>query len=635
MIEKQRTGYVIRGNASNALPRYVISFAVETVREPVSISGRTFHHTFKSAWLIFGRLQRGKMTSLETVQVSSKAEFWAFITEHSKKNYTLWCVSHNCLRDLITAGLTEKFEHGELNIDRPRANRVRCVGTRPDLLNSGICVLDSPPTILGVLVGATQGRVIFVDTMNWFPCSVKYLAGATEIERPGEFEGTSALPTVSNCTEHIAQATFRAFTELSKWVADNNLGMFRYTAAGQAYAAYRHRFMAGKISVHDNRTIKQLERRAYFGGRTEVFRLGHFTETVYQLDSNSLFPFTMREHAVPYILDRYEERCEYLSLLPSLRWENSIAEVELCTPTNTFPLRTPKYVLYPTGTYRTVLAGPELAEAKKRGYIQKMGSWAEYSTDRIFTQFVDVLWAMRQEYKRAGNRLYEQFTKRLMNSLYGKFAQLSAAWIDIDNDKTMLPWTQRQHFNGLTQQWEVYRSFGWQMQKMQPKKEIPGTFVAISAFVTAHARMRMNTLRTIAGRRNVYYQGVDGIICNRDGFEALDAAGEIDNEQLGKLRLEGLHDDCEIMGCSDYRVGGKVVLSGRASQFDDIDTGECLQHKRSATNWLFSGSAVDFYEESLEEWTRTKGYAKGVIGQDGWIDPLELDVVSVMGGNGS
>src|SRR5262249_32341701 len=150
--------------------------------------------------------------------------------------------------------------------------------------------IESPPTIIGCRSGVTQGRFVIVDMMNWFPAKVSEIGEAINLpanERPPYEASDGEWFTYSWRDAHIV---FDAFAGLSRWVERNDMGMFRYTGAAQALAAFRHRFMPTTIYLHDNIPIKVIERAGYFGGRFEVFKMGQIRETVYQYDINSLFP---------------------------------------------------------------------------------------------------------------------------------------------------------------------------------------------------------------------------------------------------------------------------------------------------------------------------------------------------------
>lgn len=231
---------------------------------------------------------------------------------------------------------------------------------------------------------------------------------------------------------------------------------------------------------------------------------------------------------------------------------------------------------------------------------------------------------MRQEYKEAGNVLYEQFAKRIMNSLYGKFAQLTPSWLNVPNDYSMLPFTTESRLTHATNEWTQFRSIGWQVQKLTERTEKEGSFYAISAFVTAAARRRMDRIRNVAGKKRVLYQGVDSVITNGEGKRNLLNAGEIVPGRLGKLREEHSAGSGTIRGISDYELGDKIVLSSRCLNHEKNALGDITQHRTYIMQHLFRNGPIDHIERKAEEWQRRSKYQKGDIQPDGWVEPLAL-----------
>lgn len=622
MVEYQRTGKRLRFNHSNAIPRYIISYAVETTQRIDSVSGMARSRTFKEGTAITCRLVGTTPTAVKLHKIKRVEQLWELIDKFTAPNYTTWLVSYRCLSDLVVSGLTEQFEQGQLTIDWPRSNRKREDNNDANPHAKSLCIIDDPPIILACLRSRTQGRIVFVDLANWFPVAENELPRCSVSEANDGHNTDVPESKPGQYSQRISATVLNTFVELIGWVKSNELGMFRYTAASQAMAAFRHRFMEYSILLHDSADVKSLERSSYFGGRTEVFCLGKILRTVHQLDVNSLFPSIMLDGMFPRIMLRYHLTKEWSRELPEIDWKSSVAEVLLETDDAVFPLKTNDLIIYPTGSFTTVLCGQELRYAAAKGYVKAVRSYAEYETAPLFNLYVRTLWGMRKEYKEQGNKLYEQFTKRLLNSLYGKFGQRSAPWQNCPESMSILPWSRWVHRNLATAEVTEYRTFGWQLQSKSPREEIEGTFPAISAFVTSAARMRMNAIRHTAGARNCLYQGVDSVVVNDEGLEKLQNAGEVSESLLGKLRLQLSTNVGEILGCSDYRLDNKIVISGRSLELETLANGDTLQRRAEIDRYLFSGKASSVVHEVLEPWQRVKGYGKGVVGQDGWVTPF-------------
>lgn len=651
MAQRQTSGKRLKFNHSSAVPRYIIALDCETLPEPLDTDGRRFSHRLRLAVAITGRYRDGKIYNKQVHYLDSKAAIWRLIKSYTGLKYTTYVVCHNALFDMVVSGMPEEFENASLTVDAPRSVRQRPSSGMEQPSGSGIVCIESPPFIIGARVGSSQGRLVILDTLNWFQCPLSDLGrslGSNKLQMP-QFGDTNQ--NWYRYCHRDTEITFESFVGLIGWIRDNDMGMFRYTGPAQAMAAYRHRFKTHDILLHDNLPIKVVERSAYFGGRFECWKLGPINEIVHQLDVNALFPSVMAGMLYPVALDVYDHPAHFSAESISELGHDCIAEVEIQTRTANYPHRCDKGVSYPVGTFRTTLCGLELAAAISSGEIKAARAWGRYKLEPIFSKWVAELWRMRQEFKASGNLLYEQFVKMLMNSLYGKFGQRSPEWENIPDRSEALPWQTWHTYDAKSGEMIQYRSFGWQVQRRRDREErhhaemevteweshakkfgegeIDTSFVAIAAFVTANARGRMNELRAIAGAENVYYQGVDSLIVTNDGRQRLGSANQVSESELGKLRLQLTANYGEINGCNDYRIGDKVVLSGLSRTPQANPQVETLQRSFAAKPHLFKGKASDEVIEENSVWRKTAQYWKGTVDQFGQVAPLEL----VTGGN--
>lgn len=625
MIENQFTGRRMKLNHSCAIPRYIIAVDTETVPAASGSKPNSIAHRFRLGVMRSGRLREDRIGSGSTIRFTEPSVFWDELYRLSGKNYTVWCVAHNALYDLVAMNFAEEFDSGRMTIDKPRSKRNRDENDEYNPHNAGLLILDSPPLIIGARCTETQGRIVFVDTLNYFRCPLRDMGTALGIEK------SAIPPTIASdeiwfdYCERDVDICFETFVELIRWQRKQDFGMFRYTAASQAMSAYRHRFMRRQIYVHDNAEVKKLERNAYFGGRTEVFRKGKIDRILHHIDVNSLYPSVMKGNLFPCRLIRSDTKTKWCEPANGIDWLHSVAEVYIETDNPIYPFRHNGIVTYPVGCFVTNLCGPELYDAIESGRCKKVKDWAEYECATIFYDWVDCLWSMRQRYKSEGNRLYEQFVKSLLNSLYGKFGEKSPKWVPSQNVVSGMPWSTWYENDGKSDEMIQYRSFGGEVQKMVGRGELERTFVAISAFVAAYGRWLMNNLRIVAGQSEVWYQGVDALITTTLGLDRLKAAGEIAENDLGKLRLLTSTNFGEIYGCSDYRLGERTIISGRSRESDEISDGVYLQRRLAAASSIFTGDPCDEIPEVLQRWTRIGGYRKGIVAADGTVLPLVVN----------
>lgn len=621
----QYTGRRMKRNHANAKPRYIIAINCEPYRTKVEGRPDEYGHSFRLGNSISCRIANNKAGSQEAKQFDSPGELRRYIYNFSKSNYTTWVIAHGMLSMFRLAEFPTDIDAGIILPDTPRSTRKRETNDSDDVHCSGLVVLESPPTIIAVRCMDTGGRIVFVDTLNWFCVPLRELntaCGTPEMTRPAwdaPFQDWSKY--CINCVETV----YHTFLNLIWFASEHKLGNFAYTAASQSMRAFRHGRMPINPSCHDNMMVKDWERAAYFGGRSEVFRWGEIKEECHHLDVNSLFPSIMAKCEVPIRLDEYYDSPINAESISETTASKSVARCLLETSRPWYPVRRDNFVCYPIGRYWTCLCGNELALAKRSGHIREISQLAVYQTASIFGLFVQDFWNLRKQYQLEGNDLYNTFCKMILNSLYGKFAQRAPRWQPCEDIPELPDWGRFNEVNMVTGEIKEYRKFGKYTQENVGKQEKLDSFVAISAFITSAARMRMNSLRQIADLRNVFYQGVDSLIVNNDGYANLETAGEVEYTTLGKMRLEYSGSPTTIYGVSDYRMGERVIMAGRPSHATQIDDSTWLATILGGCSNLFRGVSPVGMRESQVRWTRADNYRKGATNANGWVDTLLLN----------
>lgn len=623
-MEYQNSGRSLQKNHGNAIPRHIIAFDTETLPEPCGTSGKRFRHRFRLGCAISGQYRRGGIGSKVVTRLQCCDDFWALVEGLSGAKHTLWVVAHNALFDLITIGMPAKVSSGEYVLRAPRSTRKSIADGEDKRIGGGIACLESPPFILTLECVKTGGRIAFVDTMNWFRSTLAELGESVSLAKLD-------MPRFDECDDcwyqycqRDTEIVFKAFTDLIRWQRENNLGVFRYTAASQAMGGFRHRFMPCEIHYHDNTEVKRLERDGFIGGRTECFRIGHIDGDVYQLDVNSLYPSVMQCGLFPRRLNVFELDPTPKPLPDLGGWQRCVAEVDIETDKPIYPFRTEDVTIYPTGSFRTVLSGVELDHAVRAGHAKTVGRWAKYKLAPLFKTYVTELWQMRSNYKTASNIAYADFCKIMLNSLFGKFAQRPIKWVLQPDRIECLDWHQWCELDWETKRPIMYRCIGGNVYCENQQEEREDTLIAISAFVASAARVVMNQYREIAGVKNVYYQGVDGLLVSRNGYDRLLAYGSIDDNAIGKLRLQRRTNDCHIYNCSDYRIGTIATIAGRTKPTAMASYSDMGQRRFSGPEALFSPGTDKAIYERIVEWRRKGEYRKGDVMADGWVEPFIL-----------
>jgi hypothetical protein len=177
----------------------------------------------------------------------------------------------------------------------------------------------------------------------------------------------------------------------------------------------------------------------------------------------------------------------------------------------------------------------------------------------------------------------------------------------------------------------VYRSIAWLIETKQPPEEHPGSFPAISAFVTAWGRYRMNTFKAAAGTLNVYYQGVDSLHVNRQGYENLLAQGLVRERELGYLRLIEEFATADYRGVFDYRLGDKWIRAGLPGGAREVGPDEYEYDAFPGVMTAIAGGPKPYVSMKATRVYRGGTTPRAVYSKAGWRSPFVLPSADLPG----
>ncbi len=616
--------HYMKPNHSTALPARVVFLDTETLQERRGESPLQVSHYLRLGCCISGHYKDGKMRARTVLPFDDSRKFWSWLECLTSDQYTTWVVAHKMSFDFGIVGGWDMIDRGRLVLDAPRAKRPITSELDADpRLQRGLCVIDDPPFILG-LRDKIGGRMIFVDTLNWFRCSLKELGESIGLEKYEMPPETATAKHWSMYCERDCEIVEKAFLGLIDFVKTNDCGMFRYTAPSQAMSAFRHRSMKHKIVLHDNADVKALERRSYFGGEIRTFYAGRYEGPLFQVDVNGLFPYVMREHEFPVCLIDWNKSGQSTITCPTSAPIYMIADVSLNAKSVPNRLRTKEGVEQCLGEFDTTLAGPELLAADSRGDIVQYRDWAVYDVAPIFRDYVDTFMQLRLQYKHEGNRVYEMLCKLLLNSLYGKFGQQSYAWLERPDLEPLTEWGRWVQHDMVNRKYTVFRSIGPYVFEQQERGEHKQSFPAIASLVTSYAREYMRRLRAICGDGQVLYQAVDSLVVTPIAMDNLERLGLIHDSELGKLKIQHDCDIAEFRGPNNYSLGDKVVRSGVKQNATELEPGKwsqvCFENAasqvhRHPTNSIWSWETI---------FTERRRKSFGVNSEAGWLQPVRL-----------
>lgn len=493
-------------------------------------------------------LGRALHTSGAVLAFDHASVFWEWVFSRTVHKQPLWLVNHNIAFDLMVL----EFDHF-----------LTGAGWVPDKV-----IMPEPSGPFMIRYSKFDHEIVLANLANWWgmrPLSsigaVVGLAKGTVDPTEPRFRHGLDLDVLGRYCARDAQVVMKALKLWVSFCRDHDLGTFAPTQAGQSLNAFRHRFMAHEIYIHNNRRALSLEREAYMGARTEAFRIGRFTGSFHVLDVNSLYPFVMREFPFPTrlkgVINEISKE-EYRQLRDSgalviARCDLAVRDEE----TRIAPHRHQDRLIYPTGRFTSTLTTPELDGALSTGIVERLYDVAVYDSAPLFKSYVDTFYALRRQYHEAGNLVWYEIVKVFLNSLYGKFGQYNYEWDPCDMD---LPTGVHVIWDAETDSRETYRSLGGVVRRRTDRRQESWTsFPAIAAHVTAYARRHITHLRARAGISNVWYMDTDSLFVDDTGMLALQG---LVSGRLGDLKLECSAPSLVIRGLKDYEIGPKRKTKG-------------------------------------------------------------------------
>jgi hypothetical protein len=342
------------------------------------------------------------------------------------------------------------------------------------------------------------------------------------------------------------------------------VGPWKATISSIAFSAFRYRFMEHQIVIHVDPDAIRLERAAYCGGRTEVFFKGVLDGETHDFDVNNLYGWVMQTFYVPRKLLEVRHNIGVKELAEMIdRREPVIAQVRVKIEERALPYKAEK-LLFPVGEFVTTLCTPELQLAIELGEILSVGEVAVYEAAPVFKSYVQFMTTKRNAAKLAHHDAESTLYKALNNHVYGKVGQMSEEWTRVGDCPPDQPFRQERIVETKELPDGTRQVVGTRVIAYMPsgvyewnglREEAFNAFPAIAAFITSYARVRLWQLRCIAeGKdgRHVFYCDTDSIFVDHVGRMRLEAAGEVDEYTLGKVKHEWEAEVLKIDGAKCY-----------------------------------------------------------------------------------
>ena len=412
-----------------------------------------------------------------------------------------------------------------------------------------------------------QRKITFSDSLAILPFTLRSLCKDFKVSYQKleiDYDTTKTVTQkLIRYNEHDCRGLFEVIQKYREWPLIQQAGP-KDTMASQAMQVLRL-FLKDKIHALDYdggnpEGADTFVRRAYFGGRTEVFKpLYKGKKPIAIFDVNSLYPHCMKmcndfPSKFLYFTDSYEkDSIGFFDAVVDVPYNMYVPPLGIVHGVNGGN----KYI-FPTGRFKGRFSTIELEYARSVGVkIVKTGDGIVFGNGGpIFKDFISHLYDLRMNAPKDSPT--NVLAKLLMNSCYGRFG------LNRDRENLVIDHGQ----NNVQADYMLDSKLGVVRLVREPRVlETSFTNVAIAAWVTSLARIYMHKIYMKAPEE-LYYTDTDSLFTT---YEYQNSS------ELGGLKLEYTAKSACFLLPKTYIVDGIEGLI-------DKDTGKPI-----TTKWVMKG----------------------------------------------
>ena len=525
--------HYVRHNKVTRVPRNYIYFDSEARREKVA---RGEVQTFRCAVACYDRRRHAAegWHEPEWGNFSSACDLWQWIDARAQARARTVVVAHNLAYDLrITCALTLLPQLGwELEFIRLDRGQALCTWK-----NGG-------------------RTLVLVDSMAWLPIALEKVGEMVAIPKLAlpDWDDTDEA-WLARCTRDV-QILAAAWRRLVEWVKADDLGNWKPTGAGQAWAAYRHRFRYPKMLVHGDDDARAAERVAAWTGRCEVWQHGKATGGPFtEWDYSAAYAHIGASCEVPVKLVGSTMRAPLARYLKLITKHAALAEVTVTTDVPTVPCRVDDHICWPVGTFTTTLWENEVQLALDHGAAVTIDRCWWYKRAPALKDFCEWCLSIIDTDDPDYDQVVRYAVKHWSRALIGRFGARWSKWetIGVAPSEGLSLGTVIDRAEGTS--WRMLH-VGTDLKRCTDEYDSPDAVVAVMSWVMAECRRRLWSLTQLAGQADVLYMDTDSVFTTAAGSERLLAA------RLPDVRSKGTWGSMELLAPRQIIPGGKLRASG-------------------------------------------------------------------------
>lgn len=527
----------IKANETSRVPRRWVFLDTEAQEK---VTERERVQTFRLAVTAFDRSDTDTLKPIATQWQTheSPTQLWSYIANHTRRRSRTVVVAHNLAYDLrisdaFTCLAAEGFTMSRLAVHQRAVSASFRRGDRTLLL---------------------------VDSMSWLPMALDKVGALVALDK-------MPLPAFTDCDDAWERRCRRdveilrtAYLGLVEWVRSSDLGNWQKTAAGMAWANWRHCHYTHTVTVHDDERAQEVESQSAYTGRCEAWRHGEHTgEKWVEWDLPLAYPRIAQAVKIPTNLQGTVTRGDWPTYLRMIRNRRALIRADVSTELPTLPVRQGDRTLWPVGQFEGWWWDCELVNAAEHGAEIRPRCAYIYTARDALREWAEWIIHAVESPTSGLSSLQRAAVKTWARALIGRFATRFTTWEPqgraIDPGVGVHPIADL----GLNRVGKVLtigdeQWVGWD--------ESFGTdaCVSIMAAIMAECRVRLWQLMTTAGLDNVAYVDTDSLIVNAEGSNRLRAL--VANGGGWGLRVKARYRHLTVLGPRQLIVEHRPRVAG-------------------------------------------------------------------------
>ncbi len=353
-------------------------------------------------------------------------------------------------------------------------------------------------------------KLVLTDSWSWLRCSLGEAAKDVHAHKVKLPENDAPIEAWHRRCKRDVQILDKLLCELMDWWESQQLGNFGITGPACGWRAMRQVVAERSILVGPEEFRTEFERKAIYGGRKEVYRVGTVTGTwIADYDFQSAYAVTAAGWPLPKAPGAYWPKTRWSDLEALSPQEGAIVECTVTTDRPCCPVHIGEEVWWPTGRFRTALATPELEYVRKVATDVELHHGQAYRLSYALADWAGWVIHLLGDYSGSTPAVVKRVAKGWGRSVPGRFALRKSSLIG-ERPAMHLGWhVESGHDLDTGDAIEVISFDGTEYTY---RKDTPGpdSSPAVLAFVEGYVRRALGELLDTRDPRHILQVNTDG-----------------------------------------------------------------------------------------------------------------------------